>query len=221
MAVFPRVNLDDVPLDENGQPRNMRLAYARVADRQVDEIIGLCKGVLCDGAVNQSEAEFLLTWLENNRHAADQWPASVLYPRIQAMLEDGVLDDEEEQELLGLLMEITGKPGINVKGETASTTLPFDDPAPRVNFSGETFCLTGKFACGPRREVEMAVMERGGLCKKNPCKNTAFLVVGEIGSRDWIHSSFGRKIEKAIQLRDGGASVAIISEERFFNYLHG
>jgi len=29
------------------------------------------------------------------------------------------------------------------------------------------------------------------------------------------------KIEKAIQLRDGGADIAIISEERFFDYLHG
>jgi len=219
MAVFPRV--DEVVLDENGQPRNMGLAWARVADRQVDEIIGLCKGVLCDGAVNQSEAEFLLNWLENNRHAADKWPANVLYPRIQSMLEDGVLDNEEEQELLSLLVDITGQPGINVSGGVASTTLPFDDPAPRVSFHGEIFCLTGKFVAGPRRELEAAIATRGGKCKAAPCKKTTFLVVGEIGSRDWIHSSFGRKIEKAVELRDSGASIAIIPEERFFDYLNG
>jgi len=218
MAVFPRRN---VPLDDNGQPIIPALSWSRVADRQVDEVIGLCKGVLADGQVNQSEAEFLLNWLQANRHAADKWPASVLYPRIRAMLDDGVLDDEEEQELLTLLMGITGAPGINVTGNSASTSLPFDDPAPRVAFSGEIFCLTGTFACGPRREVEEAVIQRGGKVKKAPCKKTSFLVVGEVGSRDWIHSTFGRKIEKAIELRDGGAGIAIIPEERFFDYLHG
>lgn len=218
MAVFPRRS---VPLDDNGQPLSASLSWSRVADRQVDEIIGLCKGVLADGQVNQSEAEFLFNWLQTNQHAADKWPAKVLYPRIRSMLADGVLDDGEEQELLTLLMGITGQPGINVTGTNASTTLPFDDPAPRVTFSGEIFCLTGTFACGPRREVEEAVIGRGGQCKRTPCKKTSFLVVGEVGSRDWIHSTFGRKIEKAIELRDGGASIAIIPEERFFDYLHG
>lgn len=218
MAVFPR---RDIPLDDNGQPLSPMLAWSRVADRQVDEIIGLCKGVLADGQVNQNEAEFLLNWLETNQHAADKWPAKVLYPRIRAMLADGVLDDDEEQELLTLLMGITGSPKVAATGVSASTTLPFDDPAPRVAFSGEIFCLTGTFACGPRREVEEAILGRGGKCKSAPCKKTAFLVVGEVGSRDWLHSTFGRKIEKAVELRDGGAGIAIIPEERFFDYLHG
>lgn len=218
MAVFPRRSM---PLDDNGQPLSTSLAWSKVVDRQVDEAIGLCKGVLADGHVNSAEATFLLNWLQTNQHAADKWPANVLYPRIRSMLADGVIDDEEEQELLTLLMGITGKPGINVTGTNASTTLPFDDPAPRVNFSGELFCLTGTFACGPRREVEQAVASRGGRCKSSPCKKTAFLVVGEVGSRDWIHSTFGRKIEKAVELRDGGAGIAIIPEERFFDYLHG
>ncbi|NWO05786.1 MAG: hypothetical protein HLX50_08865 [Alteromonadaceae bacterium] len=218
MAVFPR---REIPLDDNGQPLNPALCWSRVADRQVDEVIGLCKGVLADGQVTQGEAEFLLNWLESNQQSADKWPARVIYPRIRAMLADGVLDDDEEQELLTLLMGITGSPKVNATGASASTTLPFDDPAPRVAFAGEIFCLTGTFACGPRREVEEAVIQRGGKVKKTPCKKTAFLVVGEVGSRDWAHSTFGRKIEKAIDLRDSGSSIAIIPEERFFDYLNG
>ncbi|MBB5321197.1 BRCT domain-containing protein [Marinobacter oulmenensis] len=218
MAVFPR---REIPLDDNGQPLNPALCWSRVADRQVDEVIGLCKGVLADGQVNQGEAEFLLNWLQSNQHCADKWPANVLFPRIRAMLADGVLDDTEEQELLTLLMGITGSPNVNATGTNASATLPFDDPSPRVAFAGEIFCLTGTFACGPRREVEDAVVQRGGAVKKTPCKKTSFLVVGEVGSRDWAHSTFGRKIEKAIELRDGGSTIAIIPEERFFEYLHG
>ena len=32
-----------------------------IGQRQVDTLIGLCKGVVADGKVNQAEAEFLYT----------------------------------------------------------------------------------------------------------------------------------------------------------------
>lgn len=218
MAVFPRRS---TPVDVDGQPLNRFLARSRVTDRQIDEMMGMCRGMLADGMVNQSEGEFLLNWIEANLDVVDRWPANKIYPRLYEMLSDGVLDDDEERELLDLLVTTMGSPRVNATGDSASTALPFDDPAPRVNFHGEIFCLTGKFVAGPRRELEEAISQKGGKCKSAPCKKTSFLVVGEIGSRDWIHSSFGRKIEKAVELRDGGAGIAIIPEERFFDYLHG
>jgi len=222
MAIFPRAtSRGSTPLNEHGQPVDPRLAWSHVADRQVDEIIGLCKGVLSDGAVNQSEAQFLLDWLESNRHAASKWPAKVIYPRIQAMLEDGILDDDEEKELLDLLMDITGAPKVGATGRSASSTLPLDDPPPRVAFHGVGFCLTGQFAWGSRRQVEERITLRGGFVKPNPSKKTNFLVIGEIGSRDWIHSTFGRKIEKAVELREQGHAVSLIAEQRFIDYLVG
>jgi len=39
-------------------------------DRDVDELIGLCRGVLADGAVNSLEGQFLLGWLERRRDDA-------------------------------------------------------------------------------------------------------------------------------------------------------
>ena len=218
MAVFPRRS---TPVDDHGQPLNRDYRKNQVADRQIDEVIGLCKGILADGMVNQGEAETLLKWLENNRESANKWPNCVLYPRIEAMLQDGILDDEEESELLALLTGVTGSPEHTAEGTSASTALPLDDPAPRVSFNNEVFCLTGRFASGPRREVEAAVEKRGGHLKDSPTKKTSFLVIGELGSRDWQHSPFGRKIEKAIEYREKGAPIALISEERFFEYLHG
>jgi len=37
-----------------------------------------------------------------------------------------------------------------------------------------------------------------------PRAATSFLVIGAIGSRDWIHSTHGRKIEAAVKLREQG-----------------
>ena len=215
MAIFPRAK----SLDADGQPLNPRLAWSRVADRQVDEVIGLCKGVLSDGSVNEGEAKFLLGWLDANRDAADLWPANVIYPRIQAMMADGILDAQEEQELIEMLITITGTPKIAATGSSASSTLPLCDPEPSVVFEGALFCLTGQFACGTRAEVQQAVIAKGGRVCSSPTSKTNFLVVGEAGSRDWIHSTFGRKIEKAVEMREGGGQIAIIAEQWFLGQM--
>lgn len=56
--------------------------------------------------------------------------------------------------------------------------------------------------------------QRGGAIA-SVSKKLDYLVIGEIGSRDWIHSTHGRKIEKAVELRNGGARLAIVSERHW------
>src|SRR5688572_15754174 len=57
-------------------------AKRRLANRNMDELIGMCRMVLSDGAVDDSEASFLLRWIESNFQAIQQWPGNVLYERI-------------------------------------------------------------------------------------------------------------------------------------------
>jgi hypothetical protein len=44
-------------------------------------------------------------------------------------------------------------------------------------------------------------------------------VIGEIGSRDWIHSTHGRKIEKAMDYNGRGCRIAIVGEQHWHGYL--
>src|SRR4051794_16690683 len=94
--------------DPDGQPMNLLLNKAYRAKREVDELLGICKGIIADGHVNKAEVEFLESWLKLNRECADSWPANVLCPRIAAMLADDVITGEEERELLELLIAATG-----------------------------------------------------------------------------------------------------------------
>ena len=89
--------------DAHGQPLNDSFRRAAVADRQIDEMLGIIKGVLEDGEVNHTEAVFLLNWMERNREMHRVWPVSVLYPRIYAAMADGFLDETEQSELLAML----------------------------------------------------------------------------------------------------------------------
>ncbi|ERL01426.1 hypothetical protein O999_06660 [Pseudomonas putida LF54] len=43
-------------------------------------------------------------------------------------------------------------------------------------------------------------------------KKIHYLVIGSIGNEQWLHSSYGTKIKKAVEIREAGANIAIVSE---------
>jgi len=51
-------------------------------------------------------------------------------------------------------------------------------------------------------------------------KKTNYLVVGIYATESWAHSSFGRKIEKAVAMQDEGLGVQIVSEEHWTNFIN-
>lgn len=207
-------------LDSHGQPPS-RFSQSRLSDRRIDELIGLCRGVLADGVLMESEVRFLADWLERNREIASQWPAVILYKRIQEVLADGVMDADEERDLITTLMELTGSPVVGEPAASMSTELPLDTPPPSLSFNGWTYCFTGKFACSTRSQVEQIVRSLGAKVCTAPTLKTNVVVIGSIGSRDWIHSSYGRKIESAVTMRERGHPIALVGEEHRYATVSG
>ncbi len=191
---------------------NARSVHART----IDTLIGLSKGILADGVVNQSEAEALLSWLEVNKATLGDHPyTNGLLARLHEMFWDDVLDDEEVQELHDILDSLSG--GISEFGEMSrSATLPLDRPVPRVVFPSRNFLFSGQFVYGNRRDCEQAVLERGGEVLKGVTRRLDYLVIGVYTTPTWKHDSFGNKIRKAMEYRDTGKSqLAIIGEEHW------
>lgn len=187
-----------------------------IQDRQIDTLIGLSKGISADKKVNQAEAEFLRNWLIQNRQASDNPIILNLLEKVDGMLEDGVLDAEESEELLSVLHKITGDSSeVGELGKT--TTLPVDDPMPSVAFQNTTFLFTGTCAFGTRKQCHEATEALGGECASGITKSLDFLVLGTYVTDSWAHENFGRKIEKAVHYRDSGAPLAIITEEHWIN----
>ncbi|WP_306168599.1 BRCT domain-containing protein [Halomonas sp. MMSF_3323] len=197
-----------------------RLQQAKQLRPHTNELIGLARGLLADGMLNQSEAEYLLKWLEERPGALDTWPYNVLFQRLNESLADGHLDSDEEAEMLGMLVDLTG--GGNLEsGATAvnTTALPLNDPQPSIEFSGRTFVVTGTFASGSRREVTSAIEMRGGNVSGSVSRKTDYVVLGQRVSDQWTHANYGGKLEKAIMLRDDGHPVAIVSEQHWASFL--
>ncbi|MFP4895614.1 BRCT domain-containing protein [Paraburkholderia sp. EG304] len=206
--------------DNDGQPVIRGFRATAVTQRKIDELLGIIKGVLVDGVVSQGEAEYLLNWMQTNREAANVWPASVIYPRIADVLADGVLDLDESKEILDLLMStVGGNTAPNIGEASNSTKLPVTDPAPRIEFADRTFCFTGKFFSGSRDWCREQVTARGGIAMDSITKKLHYLVIGEIGSRDWLHSTFGTKIQKAATYASDGAPLVIVTEQHWVEHL--
>lgn len=187
-----------------------------IQDRQIDTLIGISKGLIADGKVDQSEAEFLLTWLIQNKTATSNPVILNLLDRVGVMLSDGFLDQDESSELLGILRTISGES--SEIGELAKTsTLPINKPLPDIDFNGSTFLFTGTCAFGTRKECQDAIEKLGGVNAKGVTKKLNYLILGTYVTDSWAHESFGRKIEKAMEYRDEGLPLVIITEEHWAN----
>lgn len=194
-----------------------RLNADRLQSRQVDELIGLARGLIADGSINQAEVEFLEKWLVANLSVSQQPLIATLYDRVGTILADGVADPEECDDLLAALSAFTA--GDAALGEAPkSTSLPLCQPAPPISFEGMVFCFTGTFSFGQRKHCEEAVSSRGGT-GGSLTKATNYLVIGAYATESWKHSSFGNKILKAAEMRSAGIPISIIAEEHWARHL--
>ena len=100
-----------------------------VEDRKMDTLIGLSKGLLADGKLVQEEVEFLLQWLLQNRDSNNPIIINI-ETKVIEILNDGIVDNEEAEELFQLLSKLNGDEV--ALGELAKpTNLPLCSPRPR------------------------------------------------------------------------------------------
>ena len=200
-------------LDSDAQPLNTSLNAHRRSERDISEMLGLVKGILIDGKVTTAEAVLLEKWIEAHPDAIEGWPGNVIAERLHRMFADGKVTKAERSDLLELLTGLVGgKTGI-IATQTASTSLPIDRPIAKIVFNRKRYVFTGKFAFGPRDVCEKETKKAGAACDSAITKRTNFLVIGTFGSRDWIQTSYGRKIEKAVSLKQKGVPITIVSED--------
>ncbi len=98
-----------------------------------------------------------------------------------------------------------------------------------VTIAGRSFCFTGR-ATRSRREMELAVTERGGTVTPRVTRGTDYLVVGDRGSKRWKYKSgspeseacwgggtYGRKLARARRIIAAGGGIRIVGEAAFWS----
>lgn len=206
-------------LDRDGQPIARGINAHRNLLKSVESLLGICRGLLADNVLSPEEITFLDTWLRDNAEVASYWPGNVIARRVREVLADGVVTAEEADDLKGSLEQIIGG-GLQQDGAASglATRLPVDRVT-AVEFPGRTFCLTGKFLYGSRKTCQTAVEQHGGVAIPRVTKELDYLVIGTLASRDWISTSYGRKIEAAVKNKQDGSPVRILAEEDWVQFL--
>lgn len=178
-------------------------------------LLGICAGILADGHLHDREVLFLSNWLREHEEVADVWPGSEIARRVEAILADSIITEEERKELKEALEAISG----NYFSDTGyaapeGPVLPVDDD-PSIFFRDMTFCFTGKFLYGTRAACERVILGLGGVAVDNITKDLNYLVIGTLIEPTWANTTYGRKIEKAVNYRDSGCELVIVSEKQW------
>jgi len=210
------------PKDVHGQP--IRLFKAREENnvaKAIDQLTGICTGILADGIVSPKEVEFFASWVQKFALLEPIWPFTDILKRVERIFEDGRASEDECEELRGVMEALCGYTNQADPAETYSTSLPLNSPLPDpVVLKDQTFNITGKFAFGTRKKVVEAIEMAGGKAlDTSPTRESNYLIIGLFASRDWAHTSHGRKIERAVELRESGSGIAIIPEEHWKRFV--
>jgi len=185
----------------------------------MEHLLGMVQGMLADGHLHDMEIKMLATWLTANDELVKLWPASVVAQRISSAIEDGHISEEERQHLTQTLSDLLSNDFAETGSASAEPTrLPVTDDID-VEVCDVGFCLTGEFAYGTRNACSKLTERAGGIPVDNVTKKARYLVIGSRASPDWAHTSYGRKIERAVEMQTQGHHIFIISERRWLEAL--
>jgi NAD-dependent DNA ligase len=211
-----------VSKDDHGQPRQLfKFNFANNVSKVIDQLSGICSGILADGTVTDTEAKFFAEYVRKFAAYEPVWPFTDILARVEQVFRDGVCDEEECEELKQAMEALCGHVEQCNPSETYSATLPLNSPAPNpIVFADRSFVITGRFAYGTRRKVFATISGLGGVVDDSPpTRHTKYLVIWTFASRDWANTNYGRKIERAVELRQSGSGISIISEEHWKRFV--
>lgn len=188
---------------------------SRATNKSIELLLGIVTGLIADEQLHDMEIQFLATWLIDHPEASSVWPGCVIVAKIRETLADGIITQVERSHLLKVLQDMAVS-DFAVSGSTAANVLqlPIDDSVD-VDLRDQMVCHSGEFIFGTRAKCEQLTIAVGGHPVGNISRKVAYLVIGTNVSPAWAHTSYGRKIEAAIELQSNGHGIRIISENRW------
>ncbi|MGM9478227.1 BRCT domain-containing protein [Pedobacter sp. GSP4] len=181
---------------------------------------GLCHGILADGVIKDQEIIDLGKWLEGNEHLNTYYPYDEIRSLILSVLSDNKIDEEERLVLKAYFKEFVKLQDEDINEQIRKETEHINisglcTSEPNVTFEGKTFCITGILQRISREGLKKKILSLGGIPTDSITLKTDYLIVGDNGNPAWAFSCYGRKVEKAINMRKDGHVIMLIHEFDF------
>jgi NAD-dependent DNA ligase len=183
---------------------------------------GICHGILADGIINEKEIRDLDEWLEQNTHLSTYYPYDEIRSLILSIISDGIIEAEEILILKAYLNQFVNIENKSIAKQLKKETFDINISGhctsdPNIKIKGKSFCITGVLKSGNRAQLLSLISDLGGIPTKSVTKNTDYLIVGDNGNSAWVFSCYGRKVEKALEMRKDGHQICLVHEFDFMD----
>lgn len=71
-------------------------------DKAINSLLGIVEGIAVDCAINDTEINFLQLWIAEHKELRNGHPLNELMPVVERAIADGILSDDEKQDVLWL-----------------------------------------------------------------------------------------------------------------------
>lgn len=199
-------------------------SYYDAATMDIQILQGMLHGILADNYISDDEIKTLKNWLEDNEHLASLYPYDEIYSLIITALKDGKIDDTERDTFKLFFSEF-----IDTKESYSLNEIELQklkkiikingicSVCPEIHFQDNSFCFTGASTKATRSDIADIVTKLGGKFTDSVTKKTNYLVIGAEGNPCWAFACYGRKVEKAMDLRKQGVNIILVHENDFWD----
>jgi hypothetical protein len=201
--------------------------YYDSVTHDIQKLHGIMHGIMADGKVTLEEAMGLQVWLDEHGDLKGNYPYDELDSLLTAILKDQQIDEDEQMMLKAFFedfIEYSFAKKIRTEGQRVQAGLPKSltlpgicAMCPEIEFDGRVFSFTGTSTKATRKQIIDEITGLGANFSPNVSSQTQYLVVGAGGNPCWAFSCYGRKVEKAVDLRKLGVSIQIIHESDFWD----
>lgn len=198
--------------------------YFNYITSMIQQLEGILHGILSDGEISDDEIANLKEWLDENDYLSGVYPFDEVYSLLLAAREDGTISNDERNMLKAFFATfVDTRTSFNIhENDVADLQKQYSlggicAVCPELVFKGRTFCFTGASKKATRNEIAEIISEHGGQYNDRVTNKTDYLIVGADGNPCWAFSCYGRKVEKAVDLRKDGHHIVIVHEYDFWD----
>lgn len=165
--------------------------------KEMQRLQEIVSDIIEDNQITDTEIRELKEWLEIHVSLIGFYPFDKIYELVETIMLDGVLDNDEQQQLLSLLDAFINPQTENVQ----------------IDFKDKLVCLSGDFDIGNKKQVEDLLISKGASIAKSVTGKLDVLILGQAGSVAWKYGNYGFKYEKAQKLNEKGKNILIVKEK--------
>lgn len=185
----------------------------------IQRLHGIMAGIAADGRITEHELSNLAEWMKANDHLRRCWPYDEMESLITSVMADKKIDEAEHRQLLSFcsdFLAVGNKRIVSVPTLMQEKTVQgVCAMCPEISFKDSVFCFTGASKRYTRKSFTEMILDLGGKVSDTVVIDLNYLVIGADGNPCWSYSCYGRKVERAVELRKQGRKLLLVHEHDF------